>query len=96
MAKPKKSKKKNPALHIRKSDLRNFQSDIVENTYKMFMAIALNTVLDKHDAQDWVMDYLQEMNDLLREVNHNKVSIRDLISVLDEEYGIILNYEEVK
>lgn len=96
MAKPKRSKKKNPVVNLRRSDLRNFQSDIIDNAYKMFMAIALTTVLDKHDAQDWVMDYLQEMNELLQEVNRDKVSIQDLADVLEDEYGIVLDYERVK
>lgn len=96
MARPKRNKKKNPKMTVRKSDLRNFQSNIVENSYRMFMVIALTTVLDKHDAADWVMDYLSEMNDLLKEVNSNKVSIQDMLEVLEDEYDIVLDYKELE
>jgi len=96
VAKPKRSKKKNPVINLRRSELRNFQTDLIDSTYRMFMAIALTTVLDKHDAESWIGDYLYEMNELLKEINKDKISVKDLVDVLEEEYGLVIDYEKVK
>lgn len=93
MAKPK--RKKNPVVRMRQSAVRSMQSDIIDAAYKMFMAVALTTVLDKHDAQPWLMDYVHEMNELLKEINDNKVSVDDLAQVLEDEYDILLDYRRV-
>lgn len=60
MAKPK--RKKNPVVRMRQSAVRSMQSDIIDAAYKMFMAVALTTVLDKHDAQPWLNERATERN----------------------------------
>lgn len=93
---PKKGKRRgNPVVTMRESDRRNLQREAVDQSYRMFMAVALTTVLDKHDAADWLMDYVHEMNSLIDEIVHDRVTVDELAAVLDEEYGIQIDYKAI-
>jgi hypothetical protein len=94
MAKPK--KKKNPGKFVKESDLRNLKRDVVGQSYRTFMAVALTTYLDKYQQGGEVIDYLADMNSLLDEVMKGHVTVDDLAGVLDDEYDIRLDYEEIK
>lgn len=97
MAKAKKGKsKKNPVRHVRESDILNLKREVVGQSYRTFMAVALTTFLDKYREGGEVGDYLADMNKLLDEVMKDRVTVDDLAGVLDEEYDIRLDYEEIK
>lgn len=97
MAKPKraKQKKKNPVRHVRESDIQNLKREVVGQSYRTFMAVALTTFLDKYQQGGDVIDYLSDMNKLLDEIMRDHVTVDDLAGVLDEEYDIRLDYREI-
>ena len=96
MAKPKRAKqKKNPVRHVRESDIQNLKREVVGQSYRTFMAVALTTFLDKYREGGDVIDYLSDMNKLLDEVMKDHVTVDDLAGVLDEEYDIRLDYREI-
>ena len=96
MAKAKKRKKTNPIRHYRDSDIRNIQADAVSACYRLFMAVALTVALDKHDAAPWIADYVKEMNDMIGELNADRITVDELAQVLDEEYDILLDYKQIQ
>lgn len=51
-------------------------------------AILLTVLLDKYGADDWIVDYWQDVVKLSEEVRENRVNLFDLERVLREEYGI--------
>lgn len=96
MAKPKRAKqKKNPVRHVRESDIQNLKREVVGQSYRTFMAVALTTYLDKYQQGGEVGDYLADMNKLLDEIMKGRVTVDDLAGVLDDEYDIRLDYREI-
>lgn len=94
MAHPK--RKKNPVRHVRESDILNLKREVVSQSYRTFMAVALTTFLDRYQQGGDVVDYLADMNKLLDEVIRDHVTVDDLAGVLDDEYDIRLEYKEIK
>lgn len=96
MAKAKRGKqRKNPVRHVRESDIQNLKREVVGQSYRTFMAVALTTYLDKYREGGDVIEYLSDMNKLLDEIMKGRVTVDDLAGVLDDEYDIRLDYREI-
>lgn len=54
------------------------------------MAIMLTVLLDKFNGADYIVDVWREVEKLSAEIAERRVSIRDLVSVLRDEYEINL------
>lgn len=85
MAKPKRAKqKKNPVRHVRESDIQNLKREVVGQSYRTFMAVALTTVLDKYGAGTGnrllVSPVMEKLHDLRRSFPEAAEQIDDIIS----------------
>ena len=54
------------------------------------MAIMLTVMVDKFNGQDYIADVWKEVCKLSEEVSEGRVSIADLVYVLDTEYDILV------
>lgn len=66
---------------------REFARGVTEGV-SLSRAILLNVLLDKYGADDWIVDYWQDVIKLSEEVRECRVNLFDLERVLREEYGI--------
>ena len=53
-------------------------------------AMFMNVLLDKFNAQDYIVDIWNQMNKLSEEVKEGRVKIPEIIRMLKEEYDIEL------
>ena len=88
--------KKRPATE---ADVRRAQTkaceDAVRMTSAIFLvrmtsAIFLTVLCDKFGGADYVPDIWREVSKLSEEIKEKRVSVPDLIRMLDEEYDILV------
>ena len=53
-------------------------------------AMFMNVLLDKFNADDYIVEVWQHINKLSEEVKEGRVKIPEIIQMLKEEYGIYL------
>ena len=79
--------KKRPATE---ADVRRAQAKACEDAVRMTSAIFLTVLCDKFNGADYVPDIWREVSKLSEEIKEKRVSVPDLIRMLDEEYDILV------
>ena len=91
MSKRKSPGKKNPGRYIRKSDLRNMQLKVAQDSFDMYAAVVLTVLRDKFGyGHVRLKRALDAMNSLCDELTKGRNSHEDLIQVLLDEANIDL------
>lgn len=79
--------KKRPATE---ADVRRAKVQAVNDAVRMTSAIFLTVLCDKFGGAEYVPDIWREVNKLSEEIKEKRVSVPDLIRVLNQEYDILV------
>lgn len=71
-------------------DVRRAQTKAVNDAVTMTSAIFLTVLCDKFNGADYIPDVWREVSKLSEEIKEKRVSVPDLIRMLDEEYNILV------
>lgn len=71
-------------------DVRRAQTKAVNDAVRMTSAIFLTVLCDKFGGADYIPDVWREVSKLSEEIKEKRVSVPDLIRMLDEEYNILV------
>ncbi len=72
------------------ADVRRAEAKAVNDAVRMTSAIFLTVLCDKFGGADYIPDVWREVSKLSEEIKEKRVSVPDLIRMLDTEYNIIV------
>lgn len=87
-------KKKNPRRRpASMADVKKAHDKAAVETAERIMAIVFMTLKDKHGFdEEQVSTFYSETRKLLREVNEGRVSVRDMLDTLKDEYQLTFEF----
>ena len=87
------SKKKNPCIHLKQSDVKKLKNDATNIGIRYAMVIFLYVMREKegfgHKRLKRVYD---EMNDVVDSINKGYINLNDLEQVLSLEYDLTIEF----
>lgn len=72
------------------ADVRRAETKAVNDAVRMTSAIFLAVLCDKFGGADYIPDVWREVSKLSEEIKEKRVSVPDLIRMLDTEYNILV------
>lgn len=72
------------------ADVRRAETKAVNDAVRMTSAIFLTVLCDKFGGADYIPDVWREVSKLSEEIKEKRVSVPDLIRMLDTEYNILV------
>lgn len=72
------------------ADVRRAEAKAVNDAVRMTSAIFLTVLCDKFGGADYIPDVWREVSKLSEEIKEKRVSVPDLIRMLDTEYNILV------
>ena len=89
------SKKKNPIVHLRQSDVRKMKDEATNQGLKGALIIAFTVMRDKegYGTRKKLPRFYKRMTDLADSIKKGYVKLEDLEKTLKDEAGIVFNMD---
>nr|DAE41504.1 MAG TPA: hypothetical protein [Caudoviricetes sp.] len=87
------SKKKNPCIHLKQSDVKKLKNDATNTGIRYAMVIFLYVMREKEGFGDKRLKRVyDEMNDVVDSINNGYINLNDLEQVLSLEYDLTIEF----
>lgn len=87
------SKKKNPCIHLKQSDVKKLKNDATNIGVRYAMVIFLYVMREKEGFGDKRLKRVyDEMNDVVDSINKGYINLNDLEQVLSLEYDLTIEF----
>ena len=87
------SKKKNPCIHLKQSDVKKLKNDATNIGIRYAMVIFLYVMREKEGFGDKRLKRVyDEMNDVVDSINKGYINLNDLEQVLSLEYDLTIEF----
>lgn len=86
-------KKKNPCIHLKKSDVKKLKNDVTSIGIRYAMVIFLYVMREKEGyGYKRLKRVYDEMNDVVDSINKGYINLNDLEQVLSLEYDLTIEF----